>query len=86
MSKQRKQLDRLACSPRDFTWAEMEALLEGLGYVQSNGSGSRVAFHDPKDPSKVIRLHKPHGRSPATVLVCYVNEVAARLREWGHYE
>lgn len=85
MSQLRKLLDRLASSPRDFTWDEMCALLGKLGFQQSGGAGSRVCFYDPRDPSKVIHLHKPHGRNPPTVLVCYVNDVAKRLREWGYY-
>lgn len=86
MSKRRKQLQRLAGVPKDLTWKELETLLLGLGFVESNGDGARVMFHDPKEPTRVIRLHKPHGRNPPTVLVVYVKELASRLNEWGYYD
>lgn len=83
-SRLRKQLQRLAQCPADYEWRELETLLSGLGFRQSSGKGSRVAFHHPKYPDRVIRLHKPHGRNPPTVLRIYVRNVIGVLSNWGY--
>lgn len=86
MSQLRKLLDRLASSPRDFTWDELQSLLGKLGFVLQNGSGARASFRHSANPSQVIQLHVPHGRNPKTLLVAYVNNIARQLQEWGYYD
>ena len=59
MGKREKLLQRLLSMPKDFTFEEMQSLLEALGYQRNNKgktSGSRVMFI--KDGS-IIMLHKP---------------------------
>lgn len=62
MGKKEKLIRRLLSMPKDFTFEEMRALLELLGFVLNNKgrtSGSRVKFDNGKT---VIILHKPHPR------------------------
>ena len=61
MSRREKLLDRFRRKPRDFTWKELVALLEGLGYSEvSRGKtgGSRRRF--VHENAALISLHKPH--------------------------
>ena len=62
MGKKEKLIERLKSNPKDFTFDEMENLLENLGFKMSNKgktSGSRVKFLKGNLP---INLHKPHPR------------------------
>ena len=86
MSRTRKLLERLDSIPKDMTWDELRTLLLRLGFTESQGSGSRVAFHVPDEPSRTIRLHQPHNRNPPHVLAPYLRAVKAHLVEWGYYD
>jgi predicted RNA binding protein YcfA (HicA-like mRNA interferase family) len=78
MSQNRKLLDRLMRKPKDFTWAELEKVLEALGYEQEKGSGSRRKFYN-KTTNAVISLHEPH---PQKELKAYqIREVLDHLRQ-----
>ena len=62
MSKKDKLIDRLLKKPKDFTFDEMQTLLEAFGfqrYEKGKTSGSRVKFIKGNIP---IILHKPHPR------------------------
>lgn len=62
MTKKEKLIKRLNSNPKDFTFEEMQSLLEMLGFEMFNKgktSGSRVKFMRGNIP---IILHKPHGR------------------------
>ena len=62
MGKKEKLIARLKSKPKDFTFAEMQNLLELLGFELTNKgktSGSRVKFKMGNVP---ISLHKPHPR------------------------
>ena len=62
MSKREKLIGRLKEIPKDFTFDEMRALLELLGFELSNKgktSGSRAKF---LKGNVTIILHKPHPR------------------------
>ena len=62
MGRKEKLIKKLKNNPKDFTFEEMKALLELLGFVMSNKgrtSGSRVKFMKNNIP---IILHKPHPR------------------------
>ncbi|HEX7359477.1 MAG TPA: type II toxin-antitoxin system HicA family toxin [Bryobacteraceae bacterium] len=61
MSQREKLLDRLKSKPKNFTWSELENLLEGLGYTQERGAGSRRKFIHRKTGT-MISLHEPHPR------------------------
>lgn len=64
MGKKEKLIERLKSKPKDFTFEEMQALLEYLGYKRSDKgrtSGSAVAFVS-KDRTPIM-LHKPHPRN-----------------------
>jgi predicted RNA binding protein YcfA (HicA-like mRNA interferase family) len=63
--------------PRDFTWDELQRLLEGLGYVEARSGrtgGSRRRFVHPTAP--VITLHKPH---PGNIVKMYVIDDVLRV-------
>ncbi|MCI5688744.1 MAG: type II toxin-antitoxin system HicA family toxin [Emergencia sp.] len=63
MGKKEKLIKRLKSKPKDFTFAEVETLLNLLDYVRSDKgrtSGSRVIFMSKTHPP--ILLHKPHPR------------------------
>ncbi len=69
VSKRDKLLIRFKTLPTDFTWLELKAMLEGLGFTESQAgktSGSRVRFYQNNHPP--IMLHKPH---PGNILKQY---------------
>lgn len=62
MGKKEKLIAKLKSNPKDFTFNEMQSLLEALGFTMYNKgktSGSRVKFIKDNIP---IILHKPHPR------------------------
>ena len=62
MGKKEKLIAKLKSNPKDFTFDEMQSLLESLGFVMFNKgktSGSRVRFMRGDIP---IRMHKPYPR------------------------
>ena len=82
MSSKDKLIERFMRMPSDFTFDEMQRLLEGFGYVRSDKgrtSGSRVIFKS-KD-LRPIMLHKPH---PSNILKMYaLKQVYDELKEVG---
>ena len=63
MSQKEKLIRRLKSRPKDFTFNEVETLLEYLSYKRTDKgrtSGSRVAF--VSDGRAPILLHRPHPR------------------------
>ena len=61
MGTKEKLRDRFLKMPSDFTFDEMQRLLEGYGYEKSNTgktSGSRLIFKN--GAKRPIMLHKPH--------------------------
>ena len=70
MSRKEKLIKRLQARPRDFTWDELQRLLEGLGYElakQGKTGGSRRRF--VHETAATVTLHKPH---PANIVKMYV--------------
>jgi predicted RNA binding protein YcfA (HicA-like mRNA interferase family) len=59
MSKYEKALDRLKKRPKDFTWKELQTILNQLGYEEKKRAGSRRKFIHSKN-KVVISLHEPH--------------------------
>ncbi|MBP1627165.1 MAG: hypothetical protein H6Q00_1640 [Holophagaceae bacterium] len=85
MTKHQKCLNRLGAvpTPSDFTWDELVALLNNLGYRQLNGSGSRRKFyHEGKDD--LIVCHSPHPH--AVVKRGCLRDVADHLKACGFME
>jgi hypothetical protein len=68
MAQMDKLIARLKSRPKDFTWSELKRLLNGLGFREIQGSGSRVKFFH-KEKNCIIQLHRPH---PVPVLKMYV--------------
>ena len=61
MSTKEKLLARFKALPSDFTFEELDRLLNNLGYERDNKgktSGSRIVYKD-KDNAPIM-LHKPH--------------------------
>lgn len=61
MSRRGKLIEKLRRKPRDFTWNELVALLEGLGFREvrrGKTSGSRRRF--VHETAGMISLHEPH--------------------------
>jgi predicted RNA binding protein YcfA (HicA-like mRNA interferase family) len=82
MGKHEKLLEKLTAKPatRDFKWDELVKLLNGLGFEQIKGSGSRRKFYHAETKT-VISLHEPH---PENVLKLYqVKIVVNKLKEMG---
>ena len=82
MGTKEKLRDRFLKMPSDFTFEEMQRLLEGYGYEKSNKgrtSGSRIIFKNgDKHP---IMLHKPH---PGNIVKGYaMKQVYEELKEAG---
>ena len=78
MAKATKLITRFKEKPTDFTWQELVSLLLRLGFVEEQGSGSRVKFYN-RQRDCLIQLHKPH---PAKILKQYViKEVLLTLEQ-----
>ena len=61
MGTKEKLRERFLKMPSDFTFDELQRLLEGYGYEKSNKgktSGSRLIFKN--GDKRPIMLHKPH--------------------------
>ena len=67
MSKFEKLVKRFLSQPSDFTYNELLRLLNGFGYSELQGSGSRVVFYNDNLKHN-IKLHKPH---PGSILKRY---------------
>ena len=77
-----KLRERFLKMPSDFTFDEMQRLLEGYGYVKSNkgkNSGSRLIFKN--GDKRPIMLHKSH---PGNIVKDYaMKQVYNDLKEAG---
>lgn len=81
MGKKDKLIAKLKSIPKDFTFEEMQTLLEMLGFQRSNKgktSGSRVKFFKG---NVYIILHKPHPRKE--LLEYQIKQVIQTLIEEG---
>jgi hypothetical protein len=67
ITKTEKLLNRFLSRPKDFTYNELLSLLSSLGYMEQQGSGSRIVFNN-KEIKHISKLHKPH---PDNVLKRY---------------
>ena len=79
MGKKEKLIQRLLSIPKDFTFDEMQALLEAIGFEMSNKgktSGSRVKFYKG---NTIIILHKPHPRKE--LLEYQIKQIIEKLKE-----
>ena len=85
MSTKEKLRERFLKMPSDFTFDEMQQLLEGYGYEKRNKgrtSGSRVIFKNAN--KRPIMLHKPH---PGNIVKRYaMQQVYEDLKEAGFIE
>jgi hypothetical protein len=62
MGRKEKLVKRLISRPKNFSYDELNSLLNAFGYISiktGRTSGSRRAFYN-KDKDHLIRLHKPH--------------------------
>jgi predicted RNA binding protein YcfA (HicA-like mRNA interferase family) len=81
MSQHRKLLERLRSKPTDFIWSELETALEGIGYRQERGGGSRRKFVH-SESGAIISLHQPH---PQKELKAYqIRDIVLHLKSEGH--
>jgi len=82
MRTKEKLRERFLKMPSDFTFDEMQRLLEGYGYEKSNKgktSGSRLIFKN--GAKRPIMLHKPH---PGNIVKEYaMKQVYDDLKEAG---
>lgn len=82
MGTREKLRERFLKMPSDFTFDELQRLLEGFGYERSNKgrtSGSRLIFKN--GDKRPIMLHKPH---PGNIVKEYaMKQVLDDLREAG---
>lgn len=82
MGTKDKLRERFLKMPSDFTFDEMERLLEGYGYEKGNKgktSGSRIIFKN--GAKRPIMLHKPH---PGNIVKEYaMKQVLEDLKEAG---
>lgn len=67
MTKFEKLTSRFLTRPKDFTYNELKRMLSGFGYIEIQGSGSRVVFFNEKLKHS-IKLHRPH---PGNILKTY---------------
>ena len=82
MGTKDKLRERFLKMPSDFTFDEMQRLLEGYGYEKGNKgktSGSRIIFKN--GAKRPIMLHKPH---PGNIVKEYaMKQVLEDLEEAG---
>ena len=82
MGTKEKLRERFLKMPSDFTFDEMQRLLEGYGYERGNKgrtSGSRLIFKNGN--KRPIMLHKPH---PGNIVKEYaMKQVFDDLKEAG---
>ena len=82
MSITEKLIKRFKTLPTDFTFEELEKLLNFFGYERSNKgktSGSRVVFKNKE--KRPIMIHKPHA---GNVIIEYaMRQVYNYLKESG---
>ncbi len=82
MGTKEKLRNRFLKMPSDFTFDEMQRLLEGYGYEKSNKGktfGSRLIFKNGN--KRPIMLHKPH---PGNIVKEYaMKQVFDDLKEAG---
>lgn len=82
MGTKEKLRERFKKMPSDFTFDEMQRLLEGYGYEKSNKgktSGSRIIYKN--GDKRPIMLHKPH---PGNIVKEYaMKQVLEDLKEAG---
>lgn len=80
MSQKEKLVERLKERPKDFTWSELERLLNGLGYKQERNTGSSRKFYN-ESTGALICIHQPH---PRDILKSYqVRDILNHLKEVG---
>ena len=81
MSKIEKEIERLRSKPKDYTYNELKALLNKLGFLEYNKgktSESGVKFIDKYN--RKIELHKPH---PSNIIKSYkMVDIIEKLEEW----
>lgn len=81
LGRKDKLIKRLMTIPKDFTFEEMQTLLELLGFKLNNKgktSGSRVKFSKGRT---IIILHKPHPRKE--LLEYQIKQIIELLTEEG---
>ena len=81
MSKIEKLIARLTNNPKDFTFEELQTVLEAFGFELSNQgrtSGSRVRF---LKGNLAVVLHKPHPRKE--LLEYQIKQVVEMLEKEG---
>lgn len=80
MTTRDKLISRFRNKPADFTYSELARLLSFFGYVEMQGTGSRVLFINRSSNCK-IKLHKPH---PGKILRRYqLDLIEQELRGLG---
>ncbi|MCP4289616.1 MAG: type II toxin-antitoxin system HicA family toxin [Gammaproteobacteria bacterium] len=80
MGKREKLIANLKSVPADFTWQDLKALLKAIGYLEIQGSGSRVKFDDG-NADQMINLHKPH---PGNIVKRYaLRQLIEKLEQGG---
>jgi predicted RNA binding protein YcfA (HicA-like mRNA interferase family) len=76
MARNDKLLERFKSRPKDFKWSELVRLLEGFGYKEIRGNGSRRKFVATGRPT--IIAHTPH---PGNVVKLYLVRQIAEMLE-----
>ncbi len=78
MSKRDKLTKRLLKIPSDFTYGELQKVLNDYGFEEYTGgrtTGSAVKFLNEKTGEKIY-IHKPH---PGSIVKQYVLQEVARM-------
>jgi hypothetical protein len=67
MTRSDKLLTRFLSRSKDFSYNELQRLLNHLGYKEQQGAGSRIVFYN-EGIKHNIKLHRPH---PGNILKRY---------------
>ncbi|MBR6332303.1 MAG: type II toxin-antitoxin system HicA family toxin [Dehalococcoidales bacterium] len=83
MGQKEKLISKLLSNPKDFSFEELEKLLNFFSYIKKEKgrtSGSRVMFINEKTKAK-LTLHKPHPRKE--LLNYQIKEIIEHLKQEG---
>ena len=80
MSRREKLLARLRSRPTDFSWTDLQRLMEQLGFEELCGSGSRRKFVS-KSSRRIVSLHRRH--PDGNLLPYQIRDILDFLRQEG---
>ena len=67
--------------PKDLKWTDLTTLMEGFGYEEKQGRGSRARFVH-RETQAVLMIHTPH--NPHVLLTGHIKSDIKHLKDHDH--